>query len=482
MRVRHNSVPVALVVVGLGLIGGGVWSASERSAATVSVPVANARRTRPLATPVLSARRVPEVLVAPQAARRLNSAIEPILATVPANRCLYIADGVVPLVTDRIDEPMPAASNQKILTALAALDVLGPDTTFSTKIVSQAVPSASGVVAGDVWMVGGGDPIIDSDTYQRTLKYGRSPHTSIETIADSIKAAGVTSITGSVRGDESLYDDLRTVPSWSDRIVRQHQAGPLTALSVNDARSYDVVEGDPTPTVQPASDPPRYAAEALTKLLIARGVTVAGAPGAGTAPTQRVEISSVKSMPVSAIIGEMLTFSDDNTAELLLKQLGVHESAKGTTAAGLAVVNEVLTRHHLPTEGIKLLDGSGLDIGNRLTCRLISAALTDAGPKGPLAAGLAVADGEVGTLRDRYTNSPAAKRVRAKTGTLNTVTALSGWVTTHADKDIVFSFVINTGDRVIAPSDLRAEQQITEAILDYPDAVDPKTLEPISRG
>ena len=460
MRVRHNSVPVALVVVGLGLIGGGVWSASERSAATVSVPVANARRTRPLATPVLSARRVPEVLVAPQAARRLNSAIEPILATVPANRCLYIADGVVPLVTDRIDEPMPAASNQKILTALAALDVLGPDTTFSTKIVSQAVPSASGVVAGDVWMVGGGDPIIDSDTYQRTLKYGRSPHTSIETIADSIKAAGVTSITGSVRGDESLYDDLRTVPSWSDRMV----------------------EGDLTPTVQPASDPPRYAAEALTKLLIARGVTVAGAPGAGTAPTQRVEISSVKSMPVSAIIGEMLTFSDDNTAELLLKQLGVHESAKGTTAAGLAVVNEVLTRHHLPTEGIKLLDGSGLDIGNRLTCRLISAALTDAGPKGPLAAGLAVADGEVGTLRDRYTNSPAAKRVRAKTGTLNTVTALSGWVTTHADKDIVFSFVINTGDRVIAPSDLRAEQQITEAILDYPDAVDPKTLEPISRG
>ena len=264
--------------------------------------------------------------------------------------------------------------------------------------------------------------------------------------------------------------------------MKQHQAGPLTGLSVNDARSYEVVEGGVASSVQPAANPPQYAAEALTKLLVARGVAVAGAPGAGQAPTQRVEITSIKSLPVSAIVGEMLTFSDDNTAELLVKQLGIHESDKGTTAAGLAVINEVLTRHHLPTEGITLRDGSGLDIGNQLTCRLIAGALTDAGPKGPLAAGLAVADGEVGTLRDRYTNSPAAKRVRAKTGTLNTVTALSGWVTTPAEKDIVFSFVINTGSRVIAPSDLRAEQQVTEAILAYPDAVDPKTLEPMARG
>ena len=192
MRVRHDGVSAALVVVGLGLIGGGVWSASERSAEAAPVRPEAATGTPALGTPVLSARRVPEFLVAPQAARRLGSAIEPILATVPANRCLYIADGVVPLVADQIDEPMPAASNQKILTALAALDVLGPDTTFSTKIVSQAVPSATGVVAGDLWMVGGGDPIIDSETYQRTQNYGRSPHTSIEAIADSIKAAGVT--------------------------------------------------------------------------------------------------------------------------------------------------------------------------------------------------------------------------------------------------------------------------------------------------
>ena len=174
----------------------------------------------------------------------------------------------------------------------------------------------------------------------------------------------------------------------------------------------------------------------------------------------------------------MLTFSDNNTAELLLKAVGVERSKTGSTDAGLAVARDVLEQHGLDLTGIELLDGSGLDVGNRVTCRLLESVLAEAGPTGPLADGLAVADGPEGTLRDRYTNSPAAGAVRAKTGTLKAVTALSGWVTTTKGANVRFSIVINTGGREVSGSDLTLETRITEAILSYPDAVDPATLGP----
>ena len=61
---------------------------------------------------------------------------------------------------------MPAASNQKLVTALTALDVLGPDATFTTQLSATTGPTA-GVINGDLWMIGGGDPVIDSDLWDR---------------------------------------------------------------------------------------------------------------------------------------------------------------------------------------------------------------------------------------------------------------------------------------------------------------------------
>ena len=473
---RSSAVAAAMLVAGLSFVGYGVSTESDRSAAAEPAVAAGAAPGGP-ATPVLSARRVPELLVRPQAARRLAAKLQPLVASAPAQTCLVVADGPTTLFAAQPDVPMPAASNQKLVTALTALDVLGPDATFTTRLAATAAPAA-GVVDGDLWMIGGGDPVIDSDTYQSTLKYGKTPHTRLEDIADRVVAAGITSITGSIKGDESRFDSVRTIPTWPSRYLAQNQVGPLSALSVNDARTYPVVPGTSSGTPQPAADPPAYAADALRQLLIARGVAVSGPAASGTAPEGLTTIADVASLPLRDIVKEMLTFSDNNTAELLLKGVGVAASKQGTTEAGLKEARRVLADAKVGLDGVVLLDGSGLDTGNRLTCRVLDDVLGAAGPSGPIADGLAVADGPDGTLRDRYTNSPAAGAVRAKTGTLKAVTALSGWVTTTSGAAIRFSTIVNTGTRDVAASDLAYETKVTEAMLSYPDAVSPDVVAP----
>lgn len=453
----------------------GIVAERDGSVAAASAPTPASAS----ATPVLSARRAPELLARPQAARRLRSAVDPLVAALPDASCLVVSDGGTRLVEHRADQPVVPASNLKVLTAAAALRVLGPETTLTTRFVAEG-GLRDGQVEGDLWMVGGGDPVIDSETYQRTQRYGTSPHTSVEDLADRLVDAGLRRVTGSVRGDDDRYDDLRTVPSWPDRYITQNQVGPLSALAVNDAKTFPVLEGQ-SGTPRPAPDPPAAAAAALTQLLEARGVAVDGEPASGDAPDDATELLAVPSLPVRDLVAQMLTFSDNNTAELLTKELGHATTGSGTTEDGTAATLEALAEAGLPTDGVELVDGSGLDAGNRATCDLLDRTLAADGPDGPIARGLAVA-GRTGTLRDRFRRSPAAEVTRAKTGTLRGVSALSGWVATPKGTDLRFALVLNSaGGAELGASQTGLEQKVVEALLGYPDAADPAVLAPRRR-
>ncbi len=451
--------------------------AAERSGA---VAPAAATATRPaataLATPVFSARRTPDAITRPQARRRLAAALSPIIEQAPANTCVMVSDETSSVFEHRADLPLAPASNQKLITAQAALGVLGPDATRAT-LVAVADDPDDGTVDGDMWLIGGGDPVIDTETYQQTQKYGPSPHTSLEDIADEITAAGVRRVTGSLIGDETRYDDARTVETWPNRYVTQNQVGPLSALAVNDAKTYSaVVSGG---RASPAADPAAYAASALTELLVARGVSVGGAPRSGTAPDDLRTLVEHPSLPVTGLVEEMLTFSDNNTAELLVKEMGVTAGEDGSTAAGLAAASDQLDAIGIDMDGAALVDGSGLATGNRITCRQLDGVLGADGPEGPLASGLARA-GETGTLRDRFTDSPAVGRVTAKTGTLNSVTSLSGWATTLSNVQVRFSILANAEGRTMGVADQRVQERLVEALLSYPDRVDPVSVAPES--
>ena len=475
MSARRWAAASALALSGLGMGAWGTHLELDREADLE--PAAGADLPVSVATPVMSARRVPALLVRPQASRRLNTAMAPLMAKAPAQRCVVVADGRSRVFADNPALPLPAASNQKLVTAFGAIERLGADATLATYVGAGAAPS-DGVVAGDLWFIGGGDPLIDTEPYEATLKHGKPPRTPLEAIADRIVAAGVRTITGGVRGDESRYDRERVVASWPSRYIDQAQVGPLSALSVNDGRTYPAIAGAPAAPAKPAADPAAYAAQALHELLVARGVTIAAPPGSGSAPADLTHVVDVPSLAMSQIVAEMLTFSDNNTAELLVKELGHAAAGQGSTAAGLDAIRQSLGTANLPIDGLALADGSGLDLGNRVTCDLLDAILAADGTAGPISTGLAVANGDVGTLEDRYRGSPAAGKVRAKTGTLRNVSALSGWVRSDKGHDLSFAIVFNTGDRQVNAGDLELEENLTEALLSYPDAIDPATVAP----
>ncbi len=128
-------------------------------------------------------------------------------------------------------------------------------------------------------------------------------------------------------------------------------------------------------------------------------------------------------------------------------------------------------------DGLELRDGSGLSRDDRATCRLIDAVIAADGADGPIAKGLA-RPGQSGTLDDRFLSAPLSERLSAKTGTLNDVTALSGWVRTDSGRPLAFSTVQNPVGRQVQASDLALQAQLLQALLSYPQTPPADQLSP----
>ena len=327
------------------------------------------------------------------------------------------------------DVALAPASNMKLLVAAAALDILGADYRFETRLVGNR---AGATIVGDLYLVGGGDPLLTTRAYPPTQRLTTISPTYLDSLADELSTSGVTLVSGAIVGDESRYDDERYVPTWGDGI-RAIEAGPLSAVLVDDG----ILVGDPFKPTNPAVG----AATAFKRLLEARGIRVVGTPRSGTAPTDAVVISRLQSASLSAILVDVLTNSDNNAAELLLKEMGLVSKQSPTRVAGLQAVAEALEARGLSMDGVVLADGSGLDAGNRVTCSTLTSLLESFGFDSPIGQGLALA-GTTGTLRDVFTTGPANGRVRAKTGTLRNVKSLSGFFPTR-DGSIAFALILN---------------------------------------
>jgi D-alanyl-D-alanine carboxypeptidase/D-alanyl-D-alanine-endopeptidase (penicillin-binding protein 4) len=138
-------------------------------------------------------------------------------------------------------------------------------------------------------------------------------------------------------------------------------------------------------------------------------------------------VASLPSAPLSDVVAEVLRQSNNDGAELLTKELGRQGGGGPTTAGGVAAIRAALQADGLPVDQLTMVDGSGLDRSDRVTCQLLVGALQHGGPTGPLGAGLPIA-GQTGTLQFRMLHSAATGRLHAKTGSLEGVSSLSGFV------------------------------------------------------
>lgn len=426
-------------------------------------------------TPLLSPRRVPELLARTVGAVRLRHGIEALLddpAFLDAEdaTCSVVEDDDRELYRLRAGDAFIPASTMKIVTGWAALRRLGAESRLTTEAKAEAAP-ADGVVEGDLWLVGGGDPLLATADYAASFRNQPQTFTPLEQLADAIVASGVRRITGSIVGDESRYDKQRYVPTWKSAYLANNEIGPLSGLVVND----NFARFEPEPRVR-AAIPARHGASVLLLLLSARGVVVEGEAGAGTAPRNAVTVGRVESHTIADIVGEMLTESDNMTAEMLVKELGYRFGGEGSWPRGLAVIHETLTSVGIATAGVVLRDGSGLERDNRLTCSVVMELLERSGPDSVLAGGFAVA-GRTGTLADRLRSSPATGRVRVKTGSLDGVAALSGWADSLPGGRLEFA-VITNGLPPPARYGRLFQERWAELMVTYPDAPPVEDLAP----
>jgi D-alanyl-D-alanine carboxypeptidase/D-alanyl-D-alanine-endopeptidase (penicillin-binding protein 4) len=412
------------------------------------------------ATPILSVRRVPGWVAETVAAANLTRSLGGILASPglgPAARtsCLVVSQGGRVLYAANPTQGLIPASNLKLLTATAVLDRLGPAHRLTTT-VAGARP-VNGVVAGNLYLVGGGDPLLRTPSYVAALGPDQPLYTSLAQLAAQVGAAGVRVVSGSVVGDESRYDQQRTVPTWSPVYASEGDVAPLSALDVNDGTPPSAPSppraGASATALQAASaaNPAVRAAATFTDLLRADGVRVIQGSSPGKVPAGTPVLSRVASPPLGAEVDAMLSVSDNTAAELFTKELGFQAARTGTTAAGTAAIRADLAANRLPVTQLVVEDGSGLDRNDRVTCSLLVAVLQHLGAGGAAARGLPVA-GRTGTLRLRMVGTPAAGRLRAKTGTLDNVASLSGFVAPRPGvalpgsvlgQPLVFSLILN---------------------------------------
>jgi D-alanyl-D-alanine carboxypeptidase/D-alanyl-D-alanine-endopeptidase (penicillin-binding protein 4) len=249
---------------------------------------------------------------------------------------------------------------------------------------------------GNLVLRGYGDPTLDRG--------------GLADLARRLRATGIRQITGNLVADESWFDARRTGPGWKARFVPV-ESRSLSALTV------------------PEADGPLGTAKLFRRALAQAGVRVRGSVKLARAGGWPLAVRW--SPTLQEILHSMDVESDNFTAELLLKQFGALLAGHGTTAAGAAVVRSILADRHVPLGGVRIADGSGLSALDRLTPKalvtILQRAWADCDLRPVLFRILPVA-GRDGTLEDRMTRPPARGNVRAKTGTLDGASALSGFV------------------------------------------------------
>ena len=314
-----------------------------------------------------------------------------------------LASGTV-LFQQNGDRPLAPASNEKLPLTYAALVRLGGSFRIETDVLGQGEQDGT-QWTGSLVLKGNGDPTLS--------------RADLRVLAAQVKSLGIRSVTGGVSGDESAYDTRRIVAGWKPSFFIE-ESPPLSALVVDRARVGRVVSRTPA----------LAAATAFRDALRNAGIAVDGPVRTGAADEWSELLASVSSPTLGAMVRFMDRESDNFTAEMLLKQLGLTELDRGTSAAGATVVMQALAEAGVPMTGVRIVDGSGLSRLDRLTANalgsLLKVAWADPVVRPAFVSALPVA-GVNGTLQHRLLKPPARGRVLAKTGTTDIASSLSGY-------------------------------------------------------
>jgi len=426
-------------------------------------------------TPILSARRIPETIQADFAADDIAVDIKSFLDSSPESTCLAVVrDETVILEQRNLELGLIPASNQKIITTYAALNILGPDYKFITNVYSSE-PIENGVVE-NLYLQGGGDPFLSTSAWwdQYDLTESRF-NTSLEELADRTVNSGIKKISGSIVGDETRFDMVRQGP-WDQRLIDQNQSGPLSALSVN--QGYSIwAENLSLVSREVTNAPAVNSVNVFVELLKERGVEFDGEIVVAETPEDLTLIASISSETLDKVITHINSYSSNFGAEMLAKEIGYVSKGVGSTSSGAEAIFEFIQEKNFPTESVIISDGSGLSERNRLTCGLLINILGSQGPESVLANSFAIG-GVRGSLEDDFKNSLAEGLVYAKTGTLRSVVALSGYVQSSVEEEIDITFTYISNEPAVSGRTIELQETLVTDFASYPEGPQLSELSP----
>jgi D-alanyl-D-alanine carboxypeptidase/D-alanyl-D-alanine-endopeptidase (penicillin-binding protein 4) len=339
-----------------------------------------------------------------------------------------------------MDTLLAPASVQKVLTGVAALNTLGPDTTFQTTTLSTEDPEVLVVKAGGDLTLSA-TPEGAASVYIGAAKLADLAEQTIAALEASLPEGERVTIRELVV-DASLWDpEDNWREAWASSARTNGYISRITPLQIDGDRfNPSAVMG------QRSGDPMGRAASAFVTALrqagnSARFVSVSYEP----TPEGASPLASVSSRPVSELVSYMVKESDNTLAEMLGRQISLAQGLDGSGDSVGEGLMTALASLGIPDESIVIDDASGLSGRNQLTpdfvATLLSEVLRSEGDIGLLAGALPIA-GVDGSLDDRFTgdNAVAQGRVFAKTGSIQGTRSLAGWVSAEDDSDLVFAF------------------------------------------
>ncbi|MCK9523996.1 MAG: D-alanyl-D-alanine carboxypeptidase/D-alanyl-D-alanine-endopeptidase [Proteobacteria bacterium] len=423
----------------------------------------------------------------------MHRAVSAAAASKPGNTTVGVA--VVDVVTGHViyeqnaDAPLNPASNAKVITAAVALKVLGPEFRFTTQLHGR---SGADAIQGPLYIKGHADPSLTT--------------AHLFALAHQLRTAGIARIEGGITVDDS-YFDAENEPFAFDQQPGEDNAfrAPVGAVSLNrnaieilirpapsamtraivtlDPPGYAVLANDTITVGQGAHDPRisalpfenrtrirvwgqipqgsrpvRYyrridnpsllTGHALMDILKQLGITTSGTVQLGKVPPGAPLLASHASEPLSALLWETGKMSNNFYSETFFKVLGAETtSGPGTWEAAEAAVANVLEGWGIPKGTYKFKNGSGLFDANEVSahqfCQVLRAAWRDAAIRPEFLTQLATG-GVDGTIKSRYATPETRRYVRAKTGTLNSVITLTGYVLDKTgERPVAFSILLN---------------------------------------
>jgi D-alanyl-D-alanine carboxypeptidase/D-alanyl-D-alanine-endopeptidase (penicillin-binding protein 4) len=315
------------------------------------------------------------------------------------------------------------ASVQKLIVAASALDALGPRYRYHT-IFAARDPAGDGVLDGNLWLVGSGDPSLQSSDVRNGVAV--------------LLRSGLRRIDGGVVIDSTALSGPAYNPHWDAEDDGQDYATPTSAISLDGDTIESTGDGG-QPVWTPMQDVQRYVAGQTQTMLRARGILASTSPNLGAAPLETVVLWDHKSAPLSELEAHMLFLSDNHYAEQLLRTVGAEVTGESSDDGGVGAERHFLTRLGVPSPGLRLLDGSGLSRNNRVAAITVARLLV---AEEPSLYRLLPRGGREGTLAD-YDFTTALGRVRAKSGHLSNVASLAGYAATMHHGRVAFAFLID---------------------------------------